>query len=324
MPVWSPTYGESDTPSRVMNSFRMSCYTALRKISYKRQIAPSVLLIYDLERPGAALCRARGAFAEVYQGEWLGESVAIKVVTKPVRQGETAEEGKKKTWLRELVVWRQLQHANILPLLGIRYWEETSPHEVAAMCIVSPWAAYGTLSEYLRVPEGQACDRLSILTKVADALCYLHAHDPEMVHGDLHPANIVIDHDQQPLVTDFGLSQFYRSFTTSAISSEKGYEQYRAPEVWESDNGFNPTSAADMYAFGCLCYEVYSGRRPWGDKKGLSIYHELLSRRPPRSRKISDNIWDIIKSCWKRNVADRTRAKDVWIQMRDLQGMSSG
>ncbi|TFK53484.1 kinase-like protein [Heliocybe sulcata] len=260
--------------------------------------------------------------AEVYKSEWLNESVAMKVVTHSVHQGQDEDpERRKKAFLRELVLWRQLRHRHILPLLAMHSWPMgTSRH--LRFCMVSPWAANGTLRAYLESYKPQPNDRVRIIVSIADALSYLHAHEPQLVHGDLHIGNVVVDSNHQPLITDFGLSQFYGSFTTSQISGDKCAMVWRAPELWESQT-FEPRSSSDMYAFAFLCYEVLSGRRPWSNKTVFKVHSMVISgERPPRSRSISDDLWQIIRACWRPDHAERMPAIEAWDRLRALQAVA--
>lgn len=318
-PIWE---GPSDTDSRTLNPSRMEREAALRHICYYYELIPPILLIKDIEEPVSTHNPiTTGAFGVVYKMKWRERSVALKALINLTNGNEGDHEALKniKRFQREMVVWKQLRHQNITPLLGIWEWcDPDSSSKWPMQCMISPWAQHRDLSLYLRSSLGKSCNRTQLLAKIADALSYLHSHEPPLVHADLHPSNVLIDHNQEPRLTDFGLSTFYGSNTTSGTDSPKGVDQYLAPELLYFSGRRDPKPASDMYAFGCLGYTVYTLRSPWGHvPSSYASFQVRDGKRPARpSEAIPDKVWDIIESCWAHNPDDRIKSIEAWKRMR--------
>ncbi|EPQ57112.1 kinase-like protein, partial [Gloeophyllum trabeum ATCC 11539] len=235
---------------------------------------------------------------------------------------------------REMVVWKQLRHPNVAPLLGICEWEIPAEQpNIPMQCLVSPWAQNGNLMEYLKshqpdlppiVREHMQCGsgtqrNVSQLMQIADALCYLHAHKPPMVHADLHPRNILIDHKHEPRLTDFGLSTFAGSHTTTGTQTTHGNEQYWAPEFILREPGeWTPTPESDMYAFACLGLQMYTREMPWQNFTSLQIQLNVTNgQRPsrPSTGSMSDDVWDVIQACWAQEAKKRMKSIHAWTKL---------
>ncbi|KAJ7260878.1 kinase-like domain-containing protein [Mycena haematopus] len=154
---------------------------------------------------------------------------------------------------REALVWKDLRHPNILPFLGID--RDSFP---SSLCMVSPWMNHGTVINYLKNHGYANVNKL--LYEIAKGLEYLHSRN--IVHGDLRGANILIKEDWSACLTDFGLSIF--SDATSTMSTNRGGSlHWMAPELLDPDRfeiNFARTPATDVYAFGCVCVELYTAR----------------------------------------------------------------
>ena len=105
--------------------------------------------------------------------------------------------------------------------------------------------------------------RQMILSGIARGMMILHERG--VIHRDLKCANVLLDSDLKPYVTDFGLSKFSESGDSKdELQSQNnlGTPFYMAPEVMQSNN-FN--TKADVYSFGILMYEIITGNRAYSD-----------------------------------------------------------
>ncbi|KAF9071881.1 hypothetical protein BDP27DRAFT_1497696 [Rhodocollybia butyracea] len=89
----------------------------LRYLSSKFQLLPPSLIIHDVEKEGTNAV-AGGGFADIWRGKVKGRSVCLKVLRLFLEQDERARMNIRDQFCREALVWRQLRHPNILPLLG--------------------------------------------------------------------------------------------------------------------------------------------------------------------------------------------------------------
>ncbi|KAF7329029.1 RBR-type E3 ubiquitin transferase [Mycena venus] len=133
------------------------------------------------------------------------------------------------------------------------------------------------------------------LYEIAQGLQYLHSRN--IVHGDLRGANILINDDGSACLADFGLSRF--SDATSLMSTNRGGSLYwMAPELIDPGRfgyQFTRTPATDVYAFGCVCLELYTGRPPFYNLNEPAALIRILNgerpERPSAPPAMSDILW---------------------------------
>jgi class 3 adenylate cyclase len=133
---------------------------------------------------------------------------------------------------------------------------------------------------------------LPILQDIAKGVRFLHAADPQVIHGDLKAQNILVDSKFRAKVADFGLSQKKQVGAT-------GTPYWMAPECLrgESEN----TSASDVYSFGIILYEVYSRKDPYVGED----YHEVIklvidpkvNKRPPAPENCPPQVQGLMSDC---------------------------
>ncbi|KAG1812490.1 kinase-like domain-containing protein [Suillus subaureus] len=255
-----------------------------------------------------------GSFGAVYRrtintSEGTKE-VAVKVFK--IDPGRAVEKYEK-AMHRELKVWIRLsKHQTIVPLLGTAHVGSPYP------ALVSQWMPSGTLYMYLE-KQGTitALDKAELVRGVANGLRYLHSEN--VIHGDLHPANVLIDGAGNPRLTDFGLATVVgdaESQLNTTTANRSFNPQWRAPEVIGIDpeaEVVQPNFKSDIYSFGGVMFFVVSGGIPWKEKKNSThIIIELLKKATPaRPDNVLDDHWNLIHKCWSWNPDDRPEATEV-------------
>ncbi|KAG1884258.1 kinase-like domain-containing protein [Suillus subluteus] len=214
---------------------------------------------------------------------------------------------------RDLQRNAQLKHANLLPLLGITQGFGPLP------AIVSPWMDKGSLTMLLEHDFQQLTltRMLQILTDVASALQYLHSKN--IVHGDLTGNNILIDESGNAFMADHGILIFCAELHgTSYIRSNVRWaapENFQVPEDDESIS--SPQSASDIYSFGCIMLQVFTGKVPYSEfRSDHQVTVQILrGRKPARpvTPPIADVLWDFMQECWLDEPEHRPSAKEVLI-----------
>ncbi|KAJ7656681.1 kinase-like domain-containing protein [Mycena rosella] len=214
---------------------------------------------------------------------------------------------------REALVWHHLQHPFILPLIGID--RETFPPSI---CMVSPWMEHGTILKYLKDYGRANVDRL--LSEVAQGMQYLHSR--KIVHGDLRGANILITPEWSACLADFGLTSFSDA-TATHTSTRAGSLRWMAPELIHPGHFgkrfVRRTPATDVYAFACVCLELYTGRPPFADFSEtvtlLTVINGDRPDRPSGEPAMSEALWQHVNECWAQDSALRPATDSVVYQM---------
>ncbi|KAJ7210651.1 kinase-like domain-containing protein [Mycena rebaudengoi] len=241
-----------------------------------------------------------GGFSDIYRGSYGGKTVALKHIRTNDRGSELRR--LRSEFCREALIWQQLEHPNILPMIGIDH--ESFP----SLCMVSPWMKHGTVLKYLEGHGRQNMDKL--LLEVAQGLEYLHSRN--VVHGDLRGANILITQDWSACLADFGLTSFIDTTAATTTSRRAGSIRWMAPELIDPDRfglQLRRTKASDIYAFGCVCFELFSGRPPFADIMEEGVIHKsFLGERPARpatTPPMSDALWNYVNGWWAEDPATR-------------------
>ncbi|EJD07269.1 kinase-like protein [Fomitiporia mediterranea MF3/22] len=126
-----------------------------------------------------------------------GDGADIKVAVKKLRVHAMKDGKFQKRLAKELYIWSKLNHHCILPLEGFFVEDNCCPS------LVLKWMKNGDALDYLVANPG--ADLLSLVTKVAEAILYLHTNN--IVHSDIKPDNILISNSEEPLLYDFGVSR---------------------------------------------------------------------------------------------------------------------
>ncbi|XP_046973081.1 serine/threonine-protein kinase pelle [Vanessa cardui] len=187
----------------------------------------------------------KGGFGKVYKGEWKLLPVAVKKLLD--------NDGKNKELIREMCL-NQYRHDNILPLYG---YSLGGPEA----CLVYQLMAGGSLEQRLRFktlhPPLSWAQRHRIAHGVARGLQYLHtmAGTP-LIHGDIKPANILLDQCTIPKIGDFGLARkgpYGEDRTHLKVSRVHGTRPY-LPDEYLRSRCLSP--AVDVFSFGVVMVEM--------------------------------------------------------------------
>ena len=125
-----------------------------------------------------------------------------------------------------------------------------------------------TLHQLLSTTKLSRDQILDIVCQLADAMAQAHAAG--LIHGDLKPANLMIEPSGQLRIMDFGLARQIDPLATESgnMLQTQGTIAYLAPEIL---NGKQPSTLSDIYAVGVLMYEMMHGERPFAHLHGLAL-----------------------------------------------------
>jgi eukaryotic-like serine/threonine-protein kinase len=243
---------------------------------------------HDPLEPGATLGGyqivrrlGRGATATVYLAHdpKHRRSVAVKVLNPDLAAAVGAER-----FLREIEIAATLQHPHILPLFdsgavdGLLYY--VMPH-VEGESLRQRLAAEGPL------PVEQA---LRIAREVAEALDYSHRHG--VVHRDVKPENILLQ-DGQAIVADFGIARAIHAADDGPEARGSGTPAYMSPE--QADRTAALDGRSDVYALGCVLYEMLAGAPPFGGATPQVILTQHASAPIPSLRAVRPDVPDSVE-----------------------------
>lgn len=192
----------------------------------------------------------QGGFAIVYRARdtILDRWVALKVL-RPILLNDP---GWVKNFRREARTIARLDHPHIVTIYDI--YEEQN-----RLCIVMR-LVNGPSLEHLLGERGALpwTESKEIFSAIASGLVY--AHNQGILHRDLKPANILLDPERGPMLTDFGLAKLVGESSSSITAGGGivGTPHYIAPEVWE---GKGTSKQSDIYALGCIFYEMVTGEK---------------------------------------------------------------
>ena len=151
-------------------------------------------------------------------------------------------------------------------------------------------------------------DSLAITQKVAGALDYAHEHG--VVHRDIKPGNILLSEQGEPLVADFGIALAVAEAGGGRITEtglSLGTPHYMSPEQATGDRDVDARS--DLYALGCVLYEMLAGEPPFSAASAQAILSKILTMDAPRvtmaRRTVPPNVGAAIRKSLEKLPADR-------------------
>jgi serine/threonine-protein kinase len=172
-----------------------------------------------------------------------------------------------------------VRHAHIVAVRGGTRAEDAY--------IVSDFIAGSHLGQWLADRHPSFWVVAELCTHLADGLH--HAHEHGVIHRDFKPANVLIDGDGQPLITDFGLAKWSSDISEMTLEGQVlGTPAYMSPEQARGDAA-KVDRRSDVFSFGVLLYEMLTGRRAFQGELA-AVVHDVIHKDPPPPRVISGLI----------------------------------
>ncbi|GLT30985.1 hypothetical protein SLA2020_436770 [Shorea laevis] len=193
----------------------------------------------------------QGGFGVVYKGKFRdGQDIAVKRLSRNSEQGEIE-------FKNEVLLMAKLQHRNLVRLLGFCL-------EGNERLLIYEFAPNLSLDHFIFHPIKRLLldwnKRYKVIEGIAKGILYLHEDSQyRIIHRDLKTANILLDAEMNPKISDFGMARLFVGDQTQANSSKiVGTFGYMAPEYVMHGN-FSIKS--DVYSFGVLVLEIISGQK---------------------------------------------------------------
>lgn len=236
-----------------------------------------------------------GGFGGVYAAEAAdGTPMAVKVVEKARPAGELDD----RLLRREVEIGRRVADAGsalLLPVIDVAEMDDR-------LLLVMARADRALADISLPVDDDAA---IAVMTDIVTGLQQLHAIG--VIHRDLKPANVLRHADRWKLA-DFGIARDEEIGTQNPTFVGWGSPPYMAPELWETKS---PTVKTDLYALGCVGFEMLSGRAPYaGDRAAVRNAH--LAEQVPETPTANVVL---------RNLIARLLAKDPGERPQDARAV---
>jgi serine/threonine-protein kinase len=225
----------------------------------------------------------QGGMATVYLACDLrhDRDVAIKILRPELAAVIGAER-----FLSEIRTTANLQHPHILPL-------HDSGDVGGSLFYVMPFIEGESLRDRLdrekQLPIG---DAVRIIGEVAGALDYAHRHG--VIHRDIKPENILL-HDGSALVADFGIALAASSAGTRMTETgmSLGTPHYMSPEQAMGERTLD--ARTDVYALGCVCYEMLTGDPPFTGSTAQAIVAKVMTEKPVPPSRMRDTVPEAVE-----------------------------
>ena len=244
----------------------------------------------------------RGGMGRVYRAEdsLLERQVAYKVLPENLLRDPSSTP---EALLAEARAAARLSHPNIVQIYDVG-------HRGGGVFVVME-LVHGPTFEVLLSQQEMSVPWLRRLgVQIAEALA--HAHARQIVHRDLKPSNLLWSAEEERVkLTDFGLARVSDDVSGKVATRPAGTPSYMSPEQIRGDD---LDHRADLYAFGCLLFEMATGRPVFSG--GIRSLQEHLHEEPtdPRHLRVDlpDDVAELILECLRKDPAERpTSAEDL-------------
>ncbi len=244
-----------------------------------------------------------GGMANVYLAHdmILDRDVAVKML----RLDFANDEEFIRRFHREAQSATSLVHPNIVGIYDVG-------EEKDLYYIVMEYVEGQTLKQYIQQNSPLAVDEtLNIMKQLTSAIS--HAHQNHIIHRDIKPQNILIDHQGNVKITDFGIAMALSATSITQTNSVLGSVHYLSPE---QARGGMANKKSDIYSLGIVMFEMLTGRLPFSGESAVSIALKHLQSETPSVRR-----WNPLIPQSVENIVLKATAKDSFHRYNSVEEM---
>lgn len=244
----------------------------------------------DLSKLFLGLKFAHGANSQLYQGIYLDEPVAVKIIRVPDNDIKGAIGARlEKQFGREVTHLSRLHHQNVIKFVA-------ACRKPPVFCIITEFMPAGSLRTCLHKLENKSLPMQKLILMALDiarGMEYLHSQG--VIHRDLKPENVLITEDFHLKIADFGIS--CEEANCDLLAEDPGTYRWMAPEMIKRKNYGRKV---DVYGFGLILWELMAGTMPYGDmspaQAAFAVVHKDL--RPAIPGSCPPAMKTLIEQCW--------------------------
>ena len=211
----------------------------------------------------------QGAMGVVYKAKdpLIDRIVAIKTINLSLAQEEKEEYEAR--FYQEAKAAGRLSHPNIVTIYDVGKSDDIA---YIAMEFLEGRELRDILNDGQRLPVAKVLD---IVAQVAQGLGY--AHEKGIVHRDVKPSNIMVEHNGHAKITDFGIARMASSAVRTQAGMVLGSPKYMSPE---QVMGKQTDQRSDIFSLGVMLYEMLAGQAPFLGENINAIMYQTLNATP--------------------------------------------
>ncbi|MBS4207669.1 Stk1 family PASTA domain-containing Ser/Thr kinase [Bacillus sp. FJAT-50079] len=244
-----------------------------------------------------------GGMANVYLA--LDMILEREVAVKILRLDFANEDEFIRRFQREAQSATSLTHPNIVSIYDVG--EEGDIYYIV-MEYVDGMTLKQFIQQYHPIPIEKSLDIMKQLTSAV-----AHAHENHIVHRDIKPQNILIDHHGQVMITDFGIAMALSATSITQTNAVLGSVHYLSPE---QARGGMATEKSDIYSLGIVMFELFTGRLPFSGESAVSIALKHLQSDTPSPTRWNPDIPQSVE-----NIVLKATAKDPFLRYNAAEEM---
>lgn len=237
-----------------------------------------------------------GAMGEVHRAvdTMLERDVALKTL----RPEMSAREDLVERFRVEAIALARLHHRHIATVYA--FFRHGEQHHIAMQYL------RGRTLEHVLRERGRLPWREAAAVAIDVALALEHAHALGVVHRDLKPANLMVDDEGRTVVMDFGIARVLAKERQTRAGTLVGTLEYIAPEVVR---GVAADARSDLYALGCVLYEMVTGELPFPGRSDFELMRAHAEQVPPSPRERIGELPEALEAVILRALAKQPAAR---------------
>ncbi|XP_061118176.1 receptor-interacting serine/threonine-protein kinase 4-like [Conger conger] len=255
-----------------------------------------------------------GGFGEIYKAKHkdLGMEVAIKLLHR--------DDGSSASLQEEAEFMQQGGSPYVVRVFGVYRGVPPGRWLSSQMGLVMELMERGSVESLLKRLRGPPPWPLAfrLAHQVALGMNFMHKLSPPLLHLDLKPSNVLLDHGFGAKITDFGLARLMRSISSVGGQGEgRGTLSYMPPEAFQTS--YKATPASDSYSYAILLWSIITGREPYGDAKHCVIRLWVQDGDRPSLEGVNraaveglGEIIDLMERCWDPSPQKRPSFHDCF------------